>query len=116
MAMGDEETLGELRKRVADFVSRRDWEVFHNPKDLAIAMAVEASELLELFQWRSPEEVEELLPELRGRMEEELADIFIYGLSMANTLDMDLSAAILRKLEANERRFPVERFKGRAYG
>jgi NTP pyrophosphatase (non-canonical NTP hydrolase) len=114
--MEDEVTLGELRSQVAGFVSRREWEAFHNPKDLAIAMTVEASELLELFQWRNLEEVESLLPEIKDRIAEELADIFIYGLSMANALSIDLARAIRSKLEKNEERFPVDRFRGRAYG
>ncbi len=114
--MGDGATLGELRRRVADFVAKRNWEGYHNPKDLAIALAVEASELLELFQWRSVEQVEALLPEMKDSISEELADIFIYGLSLANALSIDLSEAILRKMERNEERFPVDRFKGRAYG
>lgn len=113
--MGDKGSLSSLSHRVADFVTQREWEVFHNPKDLAIALLVEASELLELFQWRSREEVAVVLPEIRREIAEELADVFIYGLSMANSLSIDLEKAILQKLEENESRFPVERFRGRAY-
>ncbi|MFQ5838355.1 MAG: nucleotide pyrophosphohydrolase [Thermoplasmata archaeon] len=114
--MADDATLGELSSRIAEFVSKREWEVFHNPKDLAIAMAVEVSELLELFQWRRREEIESRLPEEKAKIAEELADVFIYGLSMANALSIDLSEAILRKVKRNEERFPVERFRGRAHG
>ncbi|MFQ5919296.1 MAG: nucleotide pyrophosphohydrolase [Thermoplasmata archaeon] len=114
--MGDEATLGELRDRVAAFVAAREWETFHHPKDLALALSVEASELLELFQWRSRHEIDRLLPELKGRIAEELADVFIFGLSMANALSIDLSQAILDKMEENEERFPTENFRGRAYG
>ncbi|MCJ2520341.1 MAG: nucleotide pyrophosphohydrolase [Candidatus Thermoplasmatota archaeon] len=114
--MGEGATLEELMSQVADFVTKREWEVFHNPKDLAIAMAVEASELLEHFLWRTPEEINQLLPELKEKIEEELADVFIYGLSMANALSVDLADAIHRKLRKNEKRFPVDRFRGRAYG
>ncbi len=112
--MGDEATLGELRSRVADFVSRREWEVFHNPKDLAIALSVEASELLELFRWRDVEEIESTLPKLKVSIADELADVLIYSLSMANTLSIDLTEAILAKMERNEERFPVEKYRGRA--
>lgn len=115
-AMGDEATLGQLRRKVADFVGRRDWEPFHNPKDLALALSVEAAELLELFRWRSPEEVEALLPEMKDSIVDELADVLIFALSMANVLQVDLGQAVLRKLEKNEDRFPAERFRGRAYG
>ncbi len=113
--MGDAESVGSLSRRVAEFVAKREWEIFHNPKDLAIALSVEASELLELFQWRSPEEIAGMLPDLKGEIAEELADVFIYGLSMANSLSIDLEKAILQKLEKNEHRYPVDRFKGRAY-
>ncbi len=113
--MGDQESLSTLSHRVADFVAQREWEVFHNPKDLAIALSVEASELLELFQWRNREEVATVLPEIRRKIANELADIFIYGLSMATSLSIDMEEAILEKLALNEKRFPVERFRGRAY-
>lgn len=113
--MGNQGRLSSLSQRVADFVAQRQWEVFHNPKDLAIALSVEASELLELFQWRSREEVAEALPDIRGTISEELADVFIYGISMANSLSIDLEEAILQKLEKNERKYPVERFRGRAH-
>lgn len=113
--MGDEGSLDSLSDKIAEFVSQREWEIFHNPKDLAIALSVEASELLELFQWRSREEVAELLPEIKQQIGEELADVFIYGLSMANSLSIDLEKAITRKLEKNEQRYPVHRFRGRAY-
>ncbi len=114
--MGNEATLGELRGRVAAFVAAREWEGYHNPKDLALALSVEAAELLELFRWRGRQEVDDLLPELEGRIADELADVFIFGLSLANAVSVDLSEAILRKMEANEERFPVEKYRGRAYG
>lgn len=114
--MAEETTLGALRARIADFVAQREWEPFHNPKDLAIALSVEAAELLELFQWRSPEEVEALGEELRQAAADELADVFIYGLSLANALSLDVTAAVERKMDRNEERFPVDRFRGRAYG
>ncbi|MDX1534214.1 MAG: nucleotide pyrophosphohydrolase [Thermoplasmata archaeon] len=113
--MGDEATLGELRDRVAAFVAARDWEKFHHPKDLALALTVEASELLELFRWRSREEVDAMVSELRQPIAEELADVFIFGLSLANALALDLTGAIQRKMAANEERFPVETYRGRAY-
>ncbi|MFQ5986857.1 MAG: nucleotide pyrophosphohydrolase [Thermoplasmata archaeon] len=114
--MGNEATLGELRGLIAAFVAAREWEGFHNPKDLALALSVEASELLELFRWRGRKEVEEHLPELMDRIAEELADVFIFGLSLANAVSLDLSAAIIQKMEENEVRFPVEKYRGRAYG
>lgn len=113
--MGVGASFEELEQRVADFVGEREWEGFHTPKDLAMALSVEAAELMELFLWRSPEEVNSMLPKLRNKIEEELADVFIYGLSMANALSIDLPQAILKKLKQNAERFPVDRFRGRAY-
>lgn len=113
--MGEGATFEQLGQRVADFVAEREWESFHTPKDLALALSVEAAELLELFLWRSKEEVHAKLPELRPQIAEELADVFIYGLSMANALTIDLPQAILKKLEQNAERFPIDRYRGRAY-
>lgn len=114
--MGDEATLGDLRNRIAEFVAAREWEPFHNPKDLALALSVEASELLELFQWQTREEIETLRGKMRKPIADELADVFIYGLSMANALSLDLTEAILHKIEKNEKRFPEERFRRRPPG
>ena len=110
--MADETTtIATLKSKVADFVRARDWEKFHRPANLAKAISVEAAELLELFQWR---EVETLDPRLRARVEEELADVVIYCLSAANTMDIDLSDAVLRKLRRNKERYPADKWRGRA--
>ena len=108
--MADADTaVAALRDRVAAFVRARDWERFHNPKDLALALLVEAAELAELFLWHSPGDLDESDPELRARIADELADIAIYGLAMANRLSLDLSDAVLGKLDRNEVRFPARR-------
>ena len=110
--MADETTtLASLRAKVAAFVRARDWEQFHRPANIAKAISVEAAELLELFQWR---EVEALDARMRARVEEELADVVIYSLSAANTMDIDLSDAVLRKLRRNEKRYPADKWRGRA--
>jgi len=106
-------TLADLRMRVFRFVSEREWARFHTPKDLAMALSIEASELLERFLWRDAGLGPPPDPDRRAATEE-LADVFIYGLSMANALEIDLSEAILAKLAANERRFPAGEFRGRA--
>ncbi len=113
--MGDAATLQELGDLVADFVARREWEPFHNPKDLALALSVEASELVEIFRWKGRQEVAAALPELRDAIADELADVIIYALSMANASSVDLTQAVQSKLERNEARFPVEEFRGRAW-
>ncbi|HYS72035.1 MAG TPA: nucleotide pyrophosphohydrolase [Thermoplasmata archaeon] len=105
-------TVADLRKRVRAFVHARAWEPFHTPKDLAIALSVEASELVEPFLWRDASA--RLSAEDRGSVSEELADVIIYGLSLANALDLDLSDAVLDKLRKDERKYPAKRFRGRA--
>lgn len=105
-------TIGELRDRVRGFVRVRDWERFHQPKDLAIALAVEASELLELFLWRSESEANLRSREDRVALEDELADVVIYALSFCNAADIDLSDAVSRKMEKNEARYPAGSVRG----
>jgi NTP pyrophosphatase (non-canonical NTP hydrolase) len=105
-------TVKALRARVAGFVHAREWEKFHRPANLAKAISVEAAELLELFQWRA--EDDDLGPAMRSRVEEELADVVIYCLSMANAMDLDLSDAVLGKLRRNEGRYPANAWRGRA--
>jgi dCTP diphosphatase len=107
-------SLAQLRARVAEFVHARDWERFHLPKELAIALSIEASELMEVFLWRDPGPPVDWPAEVRGAASEELADVFIYGLSLANALDLDLSGAILAKLRKDEAKYPADHFRGRA--
>ncbi|OGO40098.1 MAG: hypothetical protein A2Z04_03575, partial [Chloroflexi bacterium RBG_16_57_9] len=86
------------------------WEVYHTPKNLAMSIAIEAAELMEEFQWLTPEETQAALadPAKRPAIEDELADILIYLLSFANVTQTDLSAAVERKMARNEGRFPVD--------
>ncbi len=111
-------TLADLRRRVAEFVAARDWEQFHVPKNLSIAVAVEAAELIEHFQWLTHEQATAALQDEaeRAAVADELADVLIYALSLANALDVDVSAAVLGKLERNEERFPAAEWQGRARG
>jgi NTP pyrophosphatase (non-canonical NTP hydrolase) len=114
-AMDDETTLADLRRRVAAFVAARDWEQFHTPKNLSIAVAIEAAELMEAFQWLSDEEAAALEgEEKRAAVVDELADVLIYALSLANALGVNVSTAVVEKLARNEHRFPVEDWRGRA--
>lgn len=107
-------SVAQLREWVRRFVHARDWERFHSPKDLAMAISIEASELLELFLWREPGSPATSSPEVRDAVGEELADILIYGLSLANTLGLDLSDAILAKLKKDEAKYPPDQYRGRA--
>lgn len=107
--MENSTTVGSLRKRVSDFRDKRHWAKFHNPKDLSMAVAIESAELLELFLWKDEEAINTMLQNQKRmqRVREEVADISIYLLSIADMLEIDLADAILNKLESNERRFPV---------
>ncbi|TLZ56691.1 MAG: nucleotide pyrophosphohydrolase [Methanobacteriota archaeon] len=107
-------SVGELREHVRQFVHARDWERFHSPKDLAMAISIEASELLEVFLWRESATLADLSSEDRLAVEEELADVLIYGFSLANVLKVDLSEAMLAKLKKDEAKYPPDRYRGRA--
>lgn len=110
----DRVTILELRERVARFVHEREWERFHHAKDLAMALSIEASELLEAYLWKERADADTLEGPLRAAVADELADVFIYGLSFANAMGLDLSDAILAKIAKNEAKYPVEAFRGRA--
>jgi NTP pyrophosphatase (non-canonical NTP hydrolase) len=107
-------TISALREKVAAFAREREWEQFHTPKDLAAGLSIEAAELLEMFLWKAPAEIEEMTRQLqaRERMAEELADVMIFCLNFANRLDIDLATATLTKLEANAIKYPVDKAKG----
>lgn len=114
--MADEETLVmDLKKSVSDFVQRRDWERFHNPKDLAISLSIECGELLELFQWKGLEDVDIEDEEIARKLKEELADIVIYAISLANATSIDISEAVLEKISKNETKYPADEWKGKAW-
>ena len=106
----------ELVRRVARFRDERDWAQFHNPKDLAVSIAIEAAELLELFQWQSPEEVRDALeePGARDRVAEEMADVLILLLSASEAVGVDLYEATLEKIDENAAKYPVEKARGNA--
>jgi NTP pyrophosphatase (non-canonical NTP hydrolase) len=110
-------TIADLKRLVADFVDQRDWRQFHAPKNLSMSLAIEAAELMEHFQWISPEESRRV-PEDPNRLAavgEELADVVCYALAMANELGLDLSNTVRDKIVKNERKYPAEEYRGR-YG
>ena len=110
-------TVEQLKGRVREFVHDRTWERYHNPKDVAESICIEAAELLELFQWVCADEALSWRqdPSKMKCIQEELADIVIYGLSMANTMKIDVTAAILKKLKIDEVKYPVDKFLGKAH-
>jgi dCTP diphosphatase len=108
-------TVGVLRQAVADFVNDREWQPFHTPKNVSMSVAIEATELMEKFQWLTTEETQraEQDPAERAAITDELADVLIYGLSLSNALDLAVSSAVLGKLQTNQHRYPVDEFRGR---
>lgn len=104
--------LDELRDRLREFVRERDWEQFHSPKNLAMAMIVEAAELVEHFQWLTEEQSIEIPPEKREEVAHEIADTFIYLLRMADVLNIDLIAAAHAKMDLNAQKYPADKVRG----
>ena len=116
MLTDSQTTLSDLKTRILAFARERDWEQFHAPKNLSMALAAEAGELMEHFLWVGAEASGEIVrnPAKRGKIEEELADVVIYALEFANVTGIDLSAAIERKMAANALKYPVDKARGRA--
>lgn len=108
--------MNDLVKAILAFRDERDWKQFHNPKDLAISITLEAAELLEHFQWKGPDEVAAFLAkdENRRRLGEEMADVLILLTSLADAVGLDLLEAARAKLRENARKYPVEQAKGNA--
>ncbi len=108
------DSLESLRRRLAEFVDERDWDQFHNPKNLAMALAAEAGELLEHFQWLSADEAARLEPAVRDAVALELADILMFLVRLSDKLGVDLLDAAGRKLALNAQKYPAEKARGRA--
>ncbi|MBE9516553.1 MAG: nucleotide pyrophosphohydrolase [Proteobacteria bacterium] len=102
------DSLGELAKLVKAFADARNWEQYHTPKNLAMALAVEAAEIMEHFQWKTAEESQNLSEDQHNEVAMELADVFIYLMRLSQSLDVDLIAAANEKMAVNEQRFPVK--------
>ncbi len=106
------DSLQDLRAKINQFVAERDWAQFHTPKNLAMAMIVEAAELVEQFQWDTPMESQQLSPEKREAVSHELADTLVYLLRLAEVLQIDLLEATNKKIALNALKYPVEKAKG----
>ncbi len=107
-------TLASLRRDLQRFADARDWQQFHTPKNLAMALSVEAAELLECFQWLTPEQSARLAAADRRAVEEEAADVLLYLLRLTDVMDIDLLAAARRKMALNARKYPVSVSRGSA--
>jgi len=109
-------TFAELKSRVLAFAHEREWEQFHAPKNLSMALAAEAGELMEHFLWATSEDSRTAVrdPVKRKKIEEELADVVIYSLEFANMTGIDLASVIETKMAANAKKYPVEKARGRS--
>ena len=106
--------LNALRSAIIQFAKDRDWDQFHSPKNLAMAMSVEAAEIVEIFQWLTENQSKNLPKEKIAELEDELADTYIYLLNIASHFSIDLIDAAHRKIKKNERKYPVAKARGNA--
>jgi NTP pyrophosphatase (non-canonical NTP hydrolase) len=107
------ENLKNLTKRIIEFRDARDWKQFHNPKDVALSLVLEAAEVMEHFQWKSREEMEQYIKTDKNEIGEELADVLYWVLLMSHDLKIDILGALERKILKNEGKYPVEKAKGK---
>jgi len=106
------DSIAELTKLAIAFRDERDWKQFHNPKDMALSLVLEAAEVLELMQWKNGRDLDEHLSRNRQKLAEELSDVMFWVLAMSNDLEIDLGAAFKAKLIANARKYPIDKAKG----
>lgn len=104
--------LTDLQARIIAFRDARDWKQFHNPKDVAISLVLEATELLEHFQWKSADEMQKHVVDKKTEVSEELADVLYWVLLLANDLKIDVSEALEQKMDINEAKYPQDKAKG----
>lgn len=107
-------TLKEIKQLIAQFTKERDWNTFHTPKNLSMAIAAEAAELMELFLWVESKESIAYFKNKESQVKEELADIIIYLLCFANEMNIDVSQIIIQKIKLNAKKYPVEKCKGKS--
>lgn len=105
--------LKEILEKIRRFRDDRDWMQFHDPKNMAVSIIIEASELLEHFQWKRKEEVEKYTKENKEEIQDEIADIALYLFELADNLEIDLLDAMKNKIIKNEKKYPVEKARGR---
>lgn len=109
---GNGGNIADLQERVIAYREARDWGQFHNPKDVAISLALEAAEVLEHFQWKTPEEIEAHLAKNKDELSEEIIDVLYWVLLLAHDQDIDLVEAFEKKMSQNEAKYPVDKAKG----
>lgn len=106
------ESMSTLRDKLRRFVAERDWDQFHSPKNLAMALSVEAAELVEHFQWLTEAQSRSLSPEKLAQVRDEMADVLVYLVRLADKLEVDLLAAAAQKIDKNALKYPAEKVRG----
>lgn len=104
--------IDKMTEKIISFRDARNWKQFHNPKDLALSLVLESTEVLEHFQWKSKEEVEDYVKTNKNDIGEELADVLYWVLLMSNDLDIDILEALRNKIQKNEAKYPIAKSKG----
>lgn len=107
------DNIEDVTKKLLAFRKARDWNQFHNPKDIALSLVLEAAEVLEHFQWKNKEEVEKYAKEHKEDIGEELADVFNWVLLLSHDLGIDIAVAAKKKIKKNEKKYPIAKAKGR---
>lgn len=105
--------IQRLTKKIVEFRDRREWKQFHNPKDLSLSLVLEATEVMEHFQWKSPEEIEKYLKENKKEVADELADVFYWVLLMSADMDIDIEKALDEKMKINDEKYPEDKARGK---
>ena len=111
--MENNEKIETLLSRIITFREERDWKQFHNPKDMALSLVLESSEVMEHFQWKNKEEIEEYVISHKEHIGEELADVLSWVLLMSHDLEIDVFDALDKKISKNEKKYPVEKARGK---
>lgn len=114
--IGFEMDYKKIQKEIEDFVKERDWDQFHSPKNLAMALSVEASELVEIFQWQEKDDykLQKFKEKTLSKSKDEVADIFYYLIRICNKMDIDLEKVFNEKMEKNKNKYPITKFKGQS--
>lgn len=115
MANDQQTTVDDLRREIARFIAERDWEQFHDPKNLSMAIATEAAELMEHFRWATNAQSRDMVrdPATQHAVAEELADILAFALSFANAAGIDITSTLRAKMAKNALKYPVDQYRGR---
>lgn len=111
--MSDISDIKDLTEKIIKFRDARDWKKFHNPKDIALSLVLEVAEVVEHFQWKSQAEIDEYIKSNKEEIGEELADVLYWVLLMSHDLKINIKKALKKKIKKNEKKYPVDKAKGK---